>query len=408
MADQSRGVTAAKVDPSRLMALLEDIGWHLAGSRRGIYKRYVPPSDRPHGWGSSSLLIPLDETAPEYIEIMTAALAQLSLDRDVWQRSIYPRLAVEASDEFRFRRESAAPSGLIDWRSGERLIEASRRALVAGAKYYLSPDRHYVNKHGRFASRYLDNVLMGQTSPGSYIVTAYAPPQVSVPVGSRSDAGLGFEVDATTMRMVSRAVMEAVEATAEAVDHYRTSGTMSGFESGVIKGISYEMTSALLAITAMSDGADIAVEWDPVVPFSGSPSVAYEFQGSDAEVLSRAATQLADDDSSEKITFIGRVHLLAKKQAGAPGVFGLEALSNQSPHKVRVRLEDEDDYHEAVRAHEEDLALQVTGTLEKEGNLNWLYHAAVVQTFGPISELKAKIARKQEVRGQMDLFEEDR
>lgn len=403
MADTSSVTLPARVDPGKLSALLEEAGWQRIGGRRGIYSRYSPPT-LTDAWLNNSLLLPLDEEAPEFFDAMRSALLQLSQDRDFWIRSIYPRLIVDASDEFRFRKESSAPSGFIAWKSGERLVESARRTLIAGAKSYLGPGRHFVNKHGRFAHRYLDQVLMGQSAPGSYIITAYAPPNAGVPLSGSADSPAFAvpELGLASVRDVSQAVVRAVQATVEALDHYRTSGSLSGFEVGVPQGISYEMTSVILGIAENSDGADISIEWDPFSPPPSDLDSRFEFRGSDVDPLSKAATRLAADKSSEVSTLVGRVHLLAKKQAGSPGVFGIESLSPGRTKKVRVRLSDEEEYHEAVRAHEEDLALEVSGRLEKEGNLSWLYDATVMRTMGPISDYTR--ASRSPIEGQISLF----
>ncbi|MFE9994068.1 hypothetical protein [Streptomyces avermitilis] len=398
----------AKVDPAKLTGLLEEAGWRPAGGRRGIYMRYLPPEAEEAHARFASLVVPLDIHAPEFDDVMKSALMQIAEDRESWTRLIYPRLTVDASDEFRFRRESAAPSGFIDWRSGERLIESARRTLLAGAKFFLGPDRHFVNRHGRFASRYLDEVLMGQTAPGSYIVTAYAPPHAGISLSAwGGEMSQLPDVGVAHAREVSKAVVRAVEATAEAIDHYRTSGSLSGFEAGVPRGISYEMTQALLGIAANSDGADITVEWDSSSPGSTTETAHFEFRGSDADPLGKAAVRLAEDKSSRMVTMIGRVHLLAKKDVGSPGVFGVEALTSGPARKVRVRLADDEDYHEAIRAHEEDLALQVSGKLEKEGNLSWLYNATVIRTMGHVDQYQRSRPVRNIHAGQIDLFGED-
>ncbi|WP_326678261.1 hypothetical protein [Streptomyces sp. NBC_01237] len=393
MGEKSSMRLPRKVDPGKLVGLMEEAGWQPLGGRRGVYKRFSPPLSTEAGRSSSSLVIPLDEDSPEYTDLMHSALQQLSEDSESWVRLIYPRLLIDASDQFKFRRESSAPSGFIDWRSGERLIESARRTLLAGAKFYLNPDRHYVNRNGRFAGRYLDQVLMGQTSPGSYIVTAYAPPEAGVSLSS-ADAFSLPHVGSAPARDVSLAVVKAVEATAEAIDHYKTSGSLSGFEDGVSRGISYEMAQALLGLTEHSDGADVSVEWDSGVDVFAPPPVRIEFSGADAAPLAKAAVSLAEDKSSRTVTIIGRVHLLAKKQAGSPGVFGVEALAPSPARKVRVRLADEEDYHEAIRAHEEDLAIQVSGNLEKEGNLSWLYNATVIRTMGHVDDYRQDKRRR--------------
>ncbi|MCZ7415316.1 hypothetical protein [Streptomyces sp. WMMC897] len=351
------------------------------------------------------MIIPLDGSAPEYREMLRAAILQVAQDRDLWVRSIYPRLAVDASDEFKFRKESSAPSGLIQWRQGEALIESARRTLLAGAKSYVSPGRHFVNRNGRFAGRYLDQVLMGQTSPGSYVVTAYAPPNgmVSRTGGSRYTDSIP-EVGAAQVRAVSKAVIQAVEATVEALEHYRSSGSLAGFEDGVPRGISYEMTNALIGLAAHSEGSDITVEWDASEPLSEPLASHFEFSGNDVEPLGQAAIRLAEDQSARIVTVVGRVHLLAKKNFDSPGVFGVESLMPGSPKKVRVRLADDEDYHEAIRAHEENLALQVSGTLEKEGNLSWLYNATVIQTAGSIDDYAVRRLPDRVSEGQIELF----
>ncbi|MEU8642053.1 hypothetical protein AB0C91_09055 [Streptomyces sp. NPDC048674] len=400
----------AHVDPDRLGVLLTEAGWRQVGGRQGLYKRFLPPGGSRSGLGRSSLVIPLDHSAPEFSELLHAALLQISQDRDLWTRSIYPRLAVEASDEFRFRKESAVPSGLIEWRNGEVLIESARKTLIAGAKSYISPGRHFVNRNGRFAGRYLDQVLMGQTAPGSYIVTAYAPPNgyVSLRSGGEGNAlDVISDVGAAPVRAVSQAVAKALEATVEALEHYHSSSSLSGFEDGVSRGVSYEMTNAVLGMASHGDAADISIEWDSSAPPLNSLSSYFEFTRDDVEPLSRAVVQLAEDQGTQVVTMVGRVHLLTKKNVGSPGVFGIESLLPGSPRKVRVRLRDEEDYHEAIRAHEEELAIQVSGTLEKEGNLSWLYNATVIQAMGSIVDYGARPAFSSgEVSdGQMDLFE---
>ncbi|MEU9780676.1 hypothetical protein AB0H92_06790 [Streptomyces phaeochromogenes] len=394
------------VDPNRLRVVLKDLGWQNVGGREGIYARYAPPREGGSPPGMPSVLIPLDNTATDYRQLMHSALLQLAHYRDFWTRSLYPRIALSSSDEFRFRKESSAPSGLISWRNGERLIECARRTLLAGAKYYLGPERHFVNRHGRFASRYLDRVMMGQTAPGSYIVTALAPPDDQVSLKPSTDSFPStWDPGAIRLRTVSEAVAHAVGATVEALDHFRTNGSLAGFESGVVNGISYEMTNAILGIAANADESDITIEWDKASTPPAGVESHFEFRASDVPTLAQAAIRLAEDQSTTQISIIGRVHLLAKKQAGSAGVFGVDSLQSAGPRKVRVRLADDEDYHEAIRAHEEDLAIQVSGRLEKEGNLSWLYDATVIRTLGPLDEYESSRRVRPEVNpDQIQMF----
>jgi hypothetical protein len=408
MVERAETPIPENVDPVKLTDLLEDIGWTLKGRREGSYNRLAPPIENLFFPGS--LLIPLDRTAPEFYDSLHSALLQLSQDRDLWTRTLYPRLAVGVSDAFHFRKESSAPSGLIAWDQGEQLIRSARRTLLAGAKSFIAPVRHFSNKFGQFANRYLDNVLMGQTEPGSYIVTAYAPVStlVSLKGGYANAPDLEYSNVAQT-REISLAVVRAIEATVEALDHYRQHGSLAGFDNGVPRGISYEMTSALAGIASNSDGADISISWNKDDPIeSGAITTSFELMGSDAVVLEKAANSLVQDESTLRITIIGRVHLLSRKEAGGPGVFGIESLTSDGPRKARVRLASSEDYHEAVRAHDEELALRVSGDWEQSGTLSWLYNAHIVELLGPISEVaprRARDFRREQIEGQGDLFD---
>ncbi|GHJ30816.1 hypothetical protein TPA0910_52490 [Streptomyces hygroscopicus subsp. sporocinereus] len=398
-----------RVDPERLTSLLLETGWHMVGRRTGIYNRLAPPGVEDARYGS--FVVPLDRGAPEYVELMQGVLAQVSSPayKNVWARAIAPRLFTDPIDEFRFRKEAALPSGLISWRDGERLISSARRTLIAGAKSYVDPVRHFGNKHGQFANRYLDSVLMGQTEPGSYIVKALAPSASTVPLRKTSAPVLDVGAAAGALsRDVSESVMKALAATVEAISHFRSSGSLSGFDAGVREGISYEMTTAVLGIAEDADGSDITIEWDTSVPGGfDEPVSRYEFSGGDAPVLEKAAHRLAAAEHSEFVSVTGRVHLLARKEADSPGVFGVENLTTGQPRKVRVRLADDDEYHEAIHAYEENLAVHVSGRLEREGNLHWLYDAHLVRTVGHVEALlSAREADRQQITsGQMRLDE---
>src|SRR5690606_29134451 len=103
------------------------------------------------------LVIPLDREAPEFGDLLKSAWARLSVMPI--QAHLVDLLRLQAAggvhDSLRFRKETAAPPGLIPWSMGESLITAARATLVAGAKAHLGTRRYFGNAHGQFAQRYL-------------------------------------------------------------------------------------------------------------------------------------------------------------------------------------------------------------------------------------------------------------
>lgn len=59
-------------NPARLVEALRDAGWQVAGAKQGVYVRLAWP-----GAPNRSLLIPIDQTAPEFEELLRAAVSQL-------------------------------------------------------------------------------------------------------------------------------------------------------------------------------------------------------------------------------------------------------------------------------------------------------------------------------------------
>ncbi len=182
-------------------------------------------------------------------------------------------------------------------------------------------------------------------------------------------------VDVATGREISESVVTALEATAGAIEHFRESGSLSGFDDGVRHGVSYELAHSLRDFVASSDGSDITVEYDPAAAALDEGTSRerhhFEFRGGDSSVLDQAAHHLTAPAAVEMVTVRGRVHLLTRKQAGGPGVVGVD----DGKQRYRVRLESDEQYHEAVVAHDSEAPVSVRGELSREGTLNWLYNA---------------------------------
>lgn len=120
-------------------------------------------------------------------------------------------------------------------------------------------------------------------------------------------------------------------------------------------------------------------------------------------MLEKIGSRFAASEPEEHLTITGRVHLLTKKEAGGPGVFGIATLG-KPPRKIRVRLSAEEDYHGAVRAHDQDLAVRVKGDMTREGSMYWLYNARFIEVLGNYLELAKPAMQPGQIDGQHGLF----
>lgn len=366
-------------DPRRIASFLSRHGWELSGGRDGLYDRYRYKGGRSNP-EQQSVILPLDQSWADYDELLGELLLRVeAVSPEARALMVKELLERSPGDELKFRKNVSTIRGAVAWSAGRDLIGAAENILLAGAKTRLSRRAYYGQANGRFAHRFLDSVLMGQTEIGSYVVTAFAPPHESFPdkapkADAPSIAGLGT----FTGREIVESVVGGLESTIDALEHYRATNSMSGFERGISSGVSREMVDAVRLMIVDSDGADVTVEWSgEVVTSRPLPAITrLAFEGSAAPVLERAAHTLASLQPAENVTAVGRLSLVSRPKRGEMGVVRLKVSAGSEASTLQIRLEDDAfEVAAAAIAHEEEV--RVTGRQERDGNRYWLYDASL-------------------------------
>ncbi len=372
--DLPEGLTA-----ERLIRTLASTGWSFSGGRPDLYERWTLS-----GTGSEKILIPIDAERPDYTDLLRDAwnsLTRLAI-RAVEARAALGALNRAPGDEVRFRKDAQTIRGAVAWSDGEDLILSARSALVAAAKASLSRRSYYAQRHGTFAKRFLDSVLMGQTQVGSYVVTAYTPvdeifeerPSATPDTtGARRLAGYRG-------REITETLTTALSAVQEAAAHYNSNGNLDAFEEGVKSGISKELTDAISGMLRHADATTIHFDWSPegqeTLPLPGGGDAAQEskftFEASILPVLERASVRLAAMTRSEYVTAIGWVSVVSRPSRKQAGIIRLRVVRGSSARTLSVRLSNEQ-YELAATAVTSNALLRVSGRQEKEGNRFWLY-----------------------------------
>lgn len=370
--------------PRRLIQLLEEAGWQQVSGRGDHYRRFAPQSDEL-GPRRRSLLVPLEPEAPDFPELMQEAVDALRrLPSDSAAFTLLSRLTTSPTDQFAFAKETAAPKGWIQWDEGESLIASARGLLAAAAKTAREHRTYFGNRHGQFANRFLDEVMMGQTDVSSYVVRAYVPVNRGIPIRGGKEAKEGAHFvgqDVVSSREVSQTVAQTLTSTIEAIDHFKQSNSLSAFKSPELA-LSYEAVTAVKRIAANADYANITVTWEPDFADVNSYEQEFTFTASNVPVLDKAANELIQTEPPRRVSAVGTVHLLSRSESGGPGVIGITTLSGEPAKKLRVHLSEED-YHRALSAHDQGNIVHVSGDLEREGNLSWLYRAQVTGVTEP-------------------------
>jgi hypothetical protein len=406
-----RTVAPEQVDPDRLALLLTRNGWVSQGGRAGMYTRWVYEGDPDL---SHRVLVPLDRQRADYNDLIREALAELASmtsEHGSQVERILNSLIEAPGDEIKFRKVMATVRGAIAWPTGEELVVSSRNALLAAAKSQVTKMPYYGNHTGRFAHRYLQSVLMGQTEVGSYVVVAFTPvndlfyekePKEGVPPLPNIGAHSG--------RDITHSLVNALEATQEAVEHFRASASLAGFDDAVQRGVSKEFAEAVKGMVQDAEGAEVAIEWAPESPsLDLQPKeapvperTAFEFSADIQPVLERAINRLASMTPSERVRATGWVNVVERPGRGEPGVVRLKVLAGSEARTLRVRLSEEQ-FGVALEAIRAERVLSVSGRQEREGRTYWLYDAGDLETIEVEPPSTVKSRERSPSRDQLEL-----
>ncbi|GAB2748130.1 hypothetical protein [Streptomyces bullii] len=337
------------VDPAVLAALLHRHGWQRRGGAAGRYGRWTPPGP---GGSAMSLLVPESRAFPDSDDLLGDALLALSRSPMPSAREILLSLAVP-SDEIRWWRDvPAGPGGAATWAVEEQLRIAARRMLLAGALATHARAGYHGARHRRTAAASLEHVLVGPAEDGR--LSAFVPVATDRPLAVR--------------------LHQALYAAREAIDYQRATGGMHAFDGAVEAGVSHELTEAIVALVRGTEGARIAVEWDPAagVPEGCAGSAEpVEFSPGDLPVLRQAGARYRRGEPSVPVRITGAVVRLRRSGPRGEGTVRLRVLAGAEVPHVKITL-DEEAYRVAGHAHLVGLPVRVHGQLESRGGFRRL------------------------------------
>lgn len=344
----------AGIDPAGIGAYLDASGWRETGTygRAVIWTRSTDGAD-------AEVLVPHSPELRDYAARLAELVSTLSTVEqrpaaDVLQDLRSPRLDVQY-----IRTMPDGPSGSIPLHEGYLALGGVRELLLAAATSAVSAERPTV-LHGQKppqARGFLDQVRLGQTGTGSYVLrveTPLPPPGIEPPVSSR-------EVLLHPYQATSAAHAAAAD----------TSGTdFTPFAERVGEGVSANLCQALAEIGGQRRSAfEMRFAWAPAAPVD-LPTPMVRFDRSLITTLRAGARYLRDLPVTETATVVGRVvdlHRTPTDRLGKVQVEGVvEADGQRYEGRVTMRLAPRE-YDLALSAHRTQHPLRVVGPLRHTG-----------------------------------------
>ena len=375
------------LDSALLRAALGRHGWHRVGGQSGLYDRWVNDAEPRR-----KLIVPLDSAKPDYHELLEDAVHVLARSELVEASRVLQHLAIAPGDEIRFLKDVETRGGAVAWNVGEELYSAATDALKASAKATVAKRPNFGNSNSYVAKDFMNAVLMGQTEVGSYVVTAYTPPDRAVYEKESYRRDAFFERSGIySGREVVRVMGDVLAVTREALDESARTERLEQFDEAVQYGFSREMAYALQCLIHQSDGAAVTIDWSRTAnlavdiglpaPREGLERREVEIMPADYPILKEVERRLAKPTEVQQVTVTGTVEVLTR-QVGKPGVIVLNVRSGSPAKKIRVQLPPSN-YNRALEAHRREWAVRLNGRQERRGNYYWIFDASNLAILAP-------------------------
>lgn len=342
------------ISPASLAACARGNGWRKNGT-------YGEHADVYIGENAPEIVVPRTDLLGDYASVVSRLIDIFS---EVTRRDsfvIYRELAGADHDVVRVRMIRAEEDGCIPIDEGITLVSQSREMLLAAACATRSPRPVYRAGANREATEYMKRVRLGQTEHGSFVVALMAPvPPILQPALDESWTNYDEE---PYERQVTRRLVQALEASNEAVEQAHSGDGARAFERAVASGVSANLCGAVARLTEHSRELEISVSWAKTRPTpEGQSSI--RFSASDADAFKEAERIFRSREPRAGIPLFGIVYRLARKKYETEGQVTFRVDLDGKTQSVNSLL-DQRNYSVAIHAHEKRNPVIVSGDLER-------------------------------------------
>jgi len=299
---------------------------------------------------------------------MGDVLQVLSAFEERSQLPILHDLLVTGADVVRLRlADPDLADASVPLDEGATFIQKAKEMMLAAACAAVGPRAYYPSRKPAQAIDYIRGARLGQTEPGSFIVTIISPvlPSLSGPRGQR------IELEEPYERRVTQVLAVALNSARQAAEDAATSGQVDSFVQAVSRGVSANLCDALAGMGSFSEGnraVEVQFSWSrnrPLAPESEMPDRVL-FSPDAFPVIRQAAVYLRETGPREEFEVRGLVVKLDRPEASTTGKVTIHGLVDDQPRKVVVELRGPD-YHKAVTAHALGRLARCSGALVREG-----------------------------------------
>ena len=343
------------VSPSALSAYARAAGWTKGDT-------YGDHSDVYAAEGLPEVILPRTQRLGDYAVVVSRLIEIFAKAAEMDELALYRDLVTADRDVIRVRVAPGDDDGSMTVNNGVNLVRGAHDLLLAAACSLREPRPLYRAGANREANNYLNQVRLGQTEQGSYVVTLLTP-VVPQPMQQMLDPNWASDDDPIERQMTWR-LNQALTATREATER-TIGGESDAFSEAVRQGTSANLCEALVTLIEPFPTLDISLTWARTRPMDTARSVV-RFANADAPILREAARLFREREPQPDVCLVGLVQRLKRAEWETDGAITLRAYVDGRIQSVTTVLK-QSDYEQAIHAHTIKAPVVLKGELERFG-----------------------------------------
>lgn len=360
------------LSPRQVQLYLEAKGWERerASETFAVWKAHRAGVER-------QLFLPLLSDPPDFELRLRQFVDDLATVEAEDRDEVLDELQFSAADRVRVRiagpRVGLGELPLVD---GAYLFDGARSMMQAAACAALNSRASFGSKVPGQVADYIKEVRLGQTEPGSFVVTIIS----GLDLDSRNRHTIptddGGEFETPFERKVTTKLVKALQAASGAADSVlQYQADYEAFGEAVHLGVSANLCDAVAKMGAGNEGVDLrlSVDWAEVAPLPDDQQELTEdvvFRPESFPVMERARDYLRGVGPFPGVEVVGTVKQLRRSEAQDTGTVVLDGYAHDDRKTIHLELTG-DAYLAAVDAHRNKQQMFVTGTLLKRGR-KWM------------------------------------
>jgi hypothetical protein len=365
----------ASVTPRALRSFALFEGWKQVGEYKSTSQIYI----REREGKSSEIVVPVSQSIADYPTIVAQLILAFAEATEKSELMVFRDLTHAERDVIRVRAPSSEEDNSIGVNAGVDIVTEARNMLAASA--CSAKERRPSFHVGKImqANEYMSRVRLGQTEPGSFVVTLLAPVPPGMGFGQQTSLWPDLQLEPYD-RQVTRLLASGLHATADALAGLNRGRDFSIFEEAVPAGVSANLLDAIASVAELGQGADLSITWARTRPAPLSQDKVF-FAKSDAEPLREVARQFRLREPQMGVRLMGSIINLHRGERQEGGRITFAALVDERSRSVSVQLP-KPDYEVAVGAHRRRKPILVTGDLVRDGQRWHLRNPTALQVLG--------------------------